>query len=57
MTPNCWCGASAKLSEVFPQTKEQFERDLDNYTCKNGHEFEAPVPVKSENGYAVRADM
>jgi len=56
MTPRCWCGKSSRLSDK-PQTKEQFEKNVDTYVCQAGHVFEAPIPIKTEDGYAVRADM
>jgi len=56
MFPKCHCGAPSKLSDI-PQTKEQFKENKDTYVCKNGHIFEAEIPIKVENGYAVRADV
>ncbi len=56
MTPKCHCGAASKLSDE-PQTKEQFAKGLDRYVCSNGHVFEAEIPIKEQNGFAVRADM
>jgi hypothetical protein len=54
--PICHCGEPSKLSDV-PQTKEQFKSGKDNYICKNGHVFEAEIPLQVYNGYAVRADI
>ncbi len=61
MTPICpICGAPSKLTDVheIPQTIDQFHRGVDSYVCKDGHVFEAVIPVVvSKEGLGVRGDM
>lgn len=53
------CDAAVRLTDpkVKPQTREQFMAGVDNYVCRNGHEFVATVPLKLKDGYGIRADM
>lgn len=60
MMPRCpHCEASVRLSDIniHPQTEDQFRDGKDNYFCRNGHEFEAVIPLTVKNGYGIRADM
>ena len=55
--PNCPnCDGRTRLSDKM-QSTEQFDRDTDNYVCKNGHEFEAKIPMKMYKGHLVRDDL
>jgi hypothetical protein len=60
LKPTCpVCGKHSDLTDVHekPQTRELFDKGMDNYVCKNGHEFEGVIPLKIVDGYCLRADM